>query len=59
MYHLLFYDYGENMLERFLPDVATYMQLMDSRPHVRTMMADRDAAMAARSGLGGRNQAEV
>ena len=39
--------YGENILERFLPDVTTYMQLMDSRPHVRTMMADRDAAMAA------------
>ena len=39
--------YGENMLERFLPNVATYMQLMDSRPHVRAMMTDRVAAMAA------------
>ena len=38
--------YGENMLERFLPNVATYMQLMDSRPHVRTMMTDRIVAMA-------------
>ena len=39
--------YGENMLERFLPNVAMYMQLMDSRPHVRAMMTDRVAAMAA------------
>ena len=39
--------YGENMLERFLPNVATYMQLMDSRPHVRAMMTDRVVAMAA------------
>ena len=39
--------YGENMLERFLPNVDTYMRLMDSRPHIRTMMADRDAAMTA------------
>jgi glutathione S-transferase len=39
--------YGENMLERFLPDITTYMQLMDSRPHIQSMMADRDAAMAA------------
>jgi len=39
--------YGEDMLERFLPSVAAYMQYMDSRPHIQTMMADRDAAMAA------------
>jgi hypothetical protein len=39
--------YGENMLERFLPNVAIYMQLMDSRPKVRAMMNDRSAAMAA------------
>jgi len=39
--------YGEDMLERFLPSVAAYMQYMDSRPHIQIMMADRDAAMAA------------
>ena len=39
--------YGENMLSRLVPDVAEYMRLMDARPHVRAMMAGRDAAMAA------------
>jgi glutathione S-transferase len=38
--------YGENMLERFLPNSTAYTQLMDSRPHIQTMMADRDAAVA-------------
>ena len=39
--------YGRCMLERFLPRAVPYMQLMDSHPHIRTMMADRDAAIAA------------
>ena len=39
--------YGENMLQRYLPNIAEYMQFMDSRPHIQTMMADRDAALAA------------
>ena len=39
--------YGENMLERFLPNVTEYMQLMDARPHVQTMMKDREAALSA------------
>lgn len=39
--------YGENMLERFLPNVVAYMRLMDSRPHVRAMMTARAAAMTA------------
>jgi len=39
--------YGENMLERFLPNVVAYMKFMDSRPHIQTMMADRDAALSA------------
>jgi glutathione S-transferase len=39
--------YGENMLQQFLPNSAAYMQFMDSRPHIQTMMADRDAALAA------------
>jgi len=37
---------GENMLERFLPSVATYTQLMDSRPRVCAMIANRAAAVA-------------
>lgn len=43
--------YGEDMLERFLPNVAGYVRLMESRPHIRTVMADRNAAMAAFSRL--------
>ena len=39
--------YGKNMLERFLPNVVAYMKFMDSRPHIKTMMADRHAALAA------------
>ena|GEM_PF-2156213 len=39
--------YGEKMLQRYLPNLAKYMQFMDSRPHIQTMMADRDAALAA------------
>ena len=39
--------YGENMLDRFFPDLGEYLQLMDSRPHVKNVMAERDAALAA------------
>lgn len=39
--------YGENMLERFLPRISAYLQLMDSRPHVQRVMAERAVAMAA------------
>lgn len=39
--------YGRNMLEEFLPDVAAYMALMDLRPHIQTIMADRQAALAS------------
>lgn len=39
--------FGEDMLERFIPNVAGYMQRMDSRPHFQSMMADRSAALAA------------
>ena len=38
--------YGENMLEKLVPKAAEYMQFMDSRPHVQSMMADRSEAMA-------------
>ncbi|MFA6114086.1 MAG: glutathione S-transferase [Sphingomonas sp.] len=39
--------YGEDMIERHLPMAVDYMALMDERPHIRTMMADRAAAMTA------------
>jgi glutathione S-transferase len=37
--------YRENMLPQFFPGIDTYMRLMDSRPHIKTVMADREAAM--------------
>ena len=39
--------YGEDMLERHVPKAAAYMSRMDDRPHIRTMMAQRRAAMTA------------
>jgi glutathione S-transferase len=39
--------YHEALLERFLPDVGTYMELMESRPHVRAILSDRTNAMSA------------
>ena len=39
--------YHEDLLERFLPGVGTYMELMESRPHVRAILADRADAMRA------------
>ena len=39
--------YGENMLERSFPRLEEYSQLMDSRPHVKKVMAEREAALAA------------
>lgn len=38
--------YGEDLLERFLPHVAVYMGLMETRPHTQTMAVDRAAATA-------------
>jgi glutathione S-transferase len=43
--------YGEDMLEQFMPEVAAYMQLMESRPHVQTLIVDRAAALAAFTAL--------
>jgi len=37
--------FGENMLARIVPEAVAYMQLVGARPHVRTVMADRDAAL--------------
>ncbi len=39
--------FGEDMLEQIIPKSSAYMRLMDARPHNRSMMADRDAALAA------------
>ncbi|MEG3146213.1 glutathione S-transferase C-terminal domain-containing protein [Sphingomonas sp. RT2P30] len=39
--------YGEDMLARHLPMAVDYMAFMDERPHIRTMMAERAAAMTA------------
>ncbi len=45
--HVTLTIYHEDLLERFLPDVGTYMELMESRPHVRTILSDRTEAMRA------------
>jgi hypothetical protein len=39
--------YGENLLARLVPQAGNFMTLMDRRPHVRTMMAERVAATKA------------
>ena len=39
--------FGENILDRFFPDLTGYMQLMASRPHLQKVMTEREAAMAA------------
>ncbi len=37
--------YGENMLEKYLPEHATYMRLMQGHIHVQKMEAERAPAM--------------
>ena len=39
--------YGTDLLEQHLPAAAAFMELMDSRPHVQRVMADRVEAQAA------------
>ena len=39
--------YGEDMLNRSFPDMGGYVQLMDSRPHVKRVLAEREMALAA------------
>jgi len=39
--------YGEDMVEQVLPQVSAYRQLMETRPHIRSMLADREKALAA------------
>ncbi|MEP7172605.1 MAG: glutathione S-transferase [Aestuariivirga sp.] len=38
--------YGEDMLKKFVPEANRYMELMESRPHVQSTMADRAKALA-------------
>ncbi|MEO8304391.1 MAG: glutathione S-transferase [Betaproteobacteria bacterium] len=39
--------YGENILDRFFPALAAYIQLMESRPHLKKVLAERETALAA------------
>jgi glutathione S-transferase len=39
--------WGEDLLARWIPQVNAYMDLIESRPHVATLMHDRAAALAA------------
>ena len=39
--------YGENILDRSFPCLDEYTRLMESRPHTKKVMAERDAALAA------------
>jgi len=43
--------YGEDMVARHVPAVASYMQQMETRPHVRHVMADRRRARVAFAAL--------
>ena len=39
--------YGENMLDMHFPQLPAYMHLMDARPHIQRMLAERDTALTA------------
>jgi len=39
--------YGENMLDRSFPHLGGYMKLMNARPHIQRVMAERETALAA------------
>jgi len=39
--------FGENLLDQFFPALNDYVLRMDTRPHIKRVMADRDAALAA------------
>ena len=38
--------YGENILEKYFPNLSEYTQLMDSRPHLQKVIAERETALA-------------
>jgi glutathione S-transferase len=39
--------YGQDLVELLVPEAVAYMVRMDARPHVRTIMADREVALDA------------
>lgn len=39
--------YGENLLDRHLPALPGYLELLDQRPHFRKMLKERETALAA------------
>ena len=39
--------YAENVLDRFFSGLAAYIQLMESRPHLLRVLAEREVALAA------------
>jgi len=39
--------FGEDLLDQHIPKAATFMRLMNERPHVQSIMADRVTAMDA------------
>jgi glutathione S-transferase len=39
--------YGENLLDRYLPELPAYLEHMDQRAHIQTMLRERELAMAA------------
>jgi len=39
--------YGESLLDKHFPNLPAYLQLMDVRPSIQTMLAGREAALAA------------
>jgi glutathione S-transferase len=38
--------YGTDLVAEYIPNVKTYMQLLETRPHVQKVAVDRTAAMA-------------
>jgi len=39
--------YGQSMLDEHFPALPAYLKLMDARPHIQRMMAERETALAA------------
>lgn len=43
--------YEENLLDRYFPQMAAYVKLMESRPSIRRMQVERQAALSAFTAL--------
>ena len=39
--------YGKSMLDEHFPQLPAYLRLMDARPHIQRMLAERETALAA------------